>query len=1188
MLSERRLVMQSLRFYWRTNLAILLGVIAGTAVIGGALITGDSVRDSLRQMSLERLGGIDFALHGPRFLREDLAAELEAGLVKTVEKVAPALVLTGSFEHVVDSETRRAAGVELYGLNESGWSFLDSAEVQAPVDQEVVLNTQTASDLGVQIGDEVSLWIQLPSSIPQDSLLGERDETSTEIVLTVSGILPESAGAGRLALRPSQQVPRVAFLPLDLLQDRLELSEVRSTPRNPTRRPARVNAFFARAKEVAWAETDLAVELADRLNSRLTESLTLEDLGLKLELVDDDRYFSLTSDQMILERGWSEAARESAVERNIDASPVLVYLANEIAQTDPERFDLEKEIGFSMYSVIAGMDLGATEPPFGPFPVAEGTLAGGLADDEIVLNAWIAKDLQARVGDTILVKYHVVGSHGELPEESREFRVKAILAMQGATVDKFLVPEVEGITDIDSIDDWDQPFQMDIDRVTDRDDDYWSEYRALPKAFVSLRTAQKLWKSRYGDLTSYRFSVEDGPDISLAQQTLATSILTNIALPQSGIIIRPIKYDGLQAAVGANDFSQLFFAFSFFLILSAAILIGLLFRLGIERRASQIGLLAAMGFSPGRVRGLFLREALTIVVLGGVLGSIAAIGYAALMIHGLTTWWIGAIGTRSLSLSVSPVSVVLGFLIATFVTGLVTWWAMRQMARMSPQSLLSGQTSSTESLADVARRRTRNRWLAGLSLGSAGILLVAAVAGMIPTSEAFSGFSWQVVAFFVVGLCLLTGSLAVFGMVLSPTESEVSRSKSLPLARLGIRNAVRNRSRSVSTAGLIAFACFVIVAVAAGHRNPAVERPDKNSGNGGFSLVAESSQPILFNLNSVDGRQQLGFPDDETESDQALLDSMVAQPFRVKPGDNSSCLNLYRTQLPTILGVPPAMIERAGFKFADTRAENPWQLLTRPLDSPDGIPHIPVLGDLNTLQYSLKVGIGDTIPVPDAVNVEYRLQVVGMFDSSIFQGVLLMSEQNFNGLFADEPAGYRYFLVGLEGAERMDDLATIRQQTDRLGELLEARLNVFGFDAERVADRLAAFLEVQNTYLSTFQALGSLGLLLGTLGLSTVMLRNVLERRSELALMRAVGFRNRALGKMVLAENALLLFWGLMTGAVAALAAMLPHLLTTGADVPWASVVAMLAGVAVVGMLVAVFAVAEAVRTPIVSTLRGE
>ena len=90
---------------------------------------------------------------------------------------------------------------------------------------------------------------------------------------------------------------------------------------------------------------------------------------------------------------------------------------------------------------------------------------------------------------------------------------------------------------------------------------------------------------------------------------------------------------------------------------------------------------------------------------------------------------------------------------------------------------------------------------------------------------------------------------------------------------------------------------------------------------------------------------------------------------------------------------------------------------------------------------------------------------------------------------------------------------------------------------------------MQNTYLSTFQSLGGLGLLLGTLGLAAVQLRNVLERRGELALLRAAGFRRRTLAALVLLENACCC-GRLAIGVLAAPWPCLPHLLRRVARYP--------------------------------------
>ena len=69
-------MLRSLRHYWKIDLAVCLGAAAATSVLTGALLVGDSVRGSLRDLTLERLGEIDHALVSDRgFFREELAGQ---------------------------------------------------------------------------------------------------------------------------------------------------------------------------------------------------------------------------------------------------------------------------------------------------------------------------------------------------------------------------------------------------------------------------------------------------------------------------------------------------------------------------------------------------------------------------------------------------------------------------------------------------------------------------------------------------------------------------------------------------------------------------------------------------------------------------------------------------------------------------------------------------------------------------------------------------------------------------------------------------------------------------------------------------------------------------------------------------------------------------------------------------------
>lgn len=1171
-MSSLRLLISSLFFYWRTHLAVLLGVAAGAAVISGALIVGDSVRSSLRDLTLARLGAVDFATTGGGFMTAELAERLEQAISAESRgaTVAPGLVMRAGLTHTVDGAIQRSGNVNVYGLDNRLWQMLPHGGHALPEPGEIVLNQRVAEALGVNPGDQVAVNLEVPSAIPRESLLGERDDLTREMLATVSSVLEDEIGAGRFGLNPSQQIPLVAFVPLEDLQQTLGLAATRPSRRNPIARPARINALFLASGGKSAAGQQTGPSLSE-WSEKLRDELTLPDLGLRLVEVPEEGYLSLESERMILDDATVAAARRAAEASKAKTSEVDVYLANELISEKASK-------DYAMYSIVAGVDFSALDAaPFGPWEYLEGEPARSA--DEVVLNEFVAREqLRVAVGDPITMKYYRVGSHGELPEESRSFRVAGVVALAGPAADRNLTPSLQGITDADNFSDWEQPFEMDLERITPADDEYWDAHRATPKAFITMEAANELFASRYGSRTSVRVAIPGGQSAADFAKVYEKALLAEIDPRAVGLAVEPVKAQGLQAASGTTDFTGLFIGFSFFIILSALILIGLLFRLGIEQRSRELGLLTAVGFTQQQRRWLALAESLVVVLAGGVLGTLLGIAYAQGMLHGLTTWWRGAIGTRFLVLDVRPWSLMIGFVATVLMAFLTVLWSLRAMKKRTPRGLLAGQIE--EEASDATKRAGMGPGLTFGSLGLALVLIVAGLLGAIPSQEAFGGFSWQVVSFFVAGILLLTGAIAALSHWLRRGRSATVHTAS----GLGFRNAARQRLRSLSTVALIACATFVLVAVAASRRDPSVELPLRDSGNGGFLLLAESTTPLPFAIDTPEGRSKLGMsvgPGAQQETgDAEILTKMKTVSFRVRPGDDASCLNLYQTNLPTVLGVPETMIERGGFRFTATPGEAPWTLLQEELPptvvGERSVPTIPVLGDANTLMYSLKKGVGDTMLIPDAANAEYALRIVGMLDGSVFQGMLLMAEAPFLRLYPDME-GYGYFLIEAPAASEAE-----------LTRVLETQLTPYGFDVSSVAGRIAEFLVVQNTYLSTFQTLGGLGLLLGTFGLGTVMLRNVLERRAELALMRAVGFRNSQLSRMILLETLFLLGWGLVAGTVAALLAVLPHLGSRGAEVPVTPGVLMLLAVFLSGLGAAWFAVRAAARTPIVATLRGE
>jgi hypothetical protein len=499
-------------------------------------------------------------------------------------------------------------------------------------------------------------------------------------------------------------------------------------------------------------------------------------------------------------------------------------------------------------------------------------------------------------------------------------------------------------------------------------------------------------------------------------------------------------------------------------------------------------------------------------------------------------------------------------------------WSIRRLARLSAVRLLSGVTSETRVAAATSTAPTTQKsriwsWSAlRIVLGAAA--LAACGAGFFLRGEAQAG------SFFASGAAMLALMLGEIRHRLRKPGSIENLTDNFSLLELAALNTTRNPGRSTLTIGLVAAASFLIIAVSAFRLNTG------DGGTGGFEFIARSDLPIHFDLNMPAGRQELGF----SEKEEQLLDECRVYSLRLAAGEDASCLNLYQPTQPRVLGVPPALVERGGFDWAEVVKEfrdEPWTALGAKL-APDanGEPVVPVVLDKSTAVYSLHLkGVGSRIKIRDEADRPVTLEVVGLLSNSVLQGNLLVSEENFLEMFPGT-AGYRFFLIEAKQSDASD--------VSGLPAVLESALAGEGFDVVNARDQLEQFLAVQNTYLSTFQSLGALGLLLGTVGLAVVQLRSVLERRGELALMRAGGFPRRRLAQMVIGENAVLLLGGLLVGGLAAAVALVPQWAPQGASLPWKELALLLGLVTVAGLAAGWLATRAVLRAPIVAALRGD
>jgi putative ABC transport system permease protein len=1130
-----RLVLSSLRHYWPTHLMVVAGVAVAVSVLAGALVVGASVRESLRGLVVERLGATDYAVSSTALIREALADALadDQGFAGRFAGVTPLIVMDGAVTH--EASRRTASKVVVYGVDERFARF-HGVDGLAPDLRDVFLSPALARELEAADDDSLLLRVARPTDIPLTTLQGRRDDAGARIRLRTARVL-DRASLGEFSLAPAQGAVRAVFAPLARLQQDLGLR-------------GRVNALLVSERERG---SDPPQEGIEALTATLVARATLADLGLSLRAAPGGRALVVESATGLLPDQVVRDVRRVADEAGSQVLPVLTYLANTIAT----------ERGSVPYSTIAAMDLAQYARMSGPQGWQPDEADATVAGPYLWLNAWAAEELQATPDEPIAIEYFLWSDEAGLETRTASFLYAGAVPMAGAGGDHALTPEYPGITDAENVMSWDPPFPVDLSRVRDRDEDYWDEWRAAPKAFIALPSGQMLWPSTFGSLSSLRVSVPPGATLDEFHATLAERLRTAVDPGAAGLQVRAVRADGLASAEGTTDFGEYFVYFSFFLVVSGLLLAYLFFALGLEQRAREVGLLTAVGFTGPNLRAHFLREGAVLAAAGLALGVAGAVGYAALIVYGLRTWWVDAVGTTALELHVAPSWIALGAGLTLLAGVLALHVALGGMARRSTRALLSGALGSGLGLAGPSPAALgRRRRLAFALVATAAAALGLGAAGVISDTAGF---------FAAGGALLVAGLAGASARLWSPARSSLAPGLSAILVRFGLRHARWRPTRSVLSLALIAFATFVLVSVGAFRRDASGISLAPDSGTGGYVLMAESVTPLVHDPNTASGRAELSLPD------EGLAGARVAR-FRLRPGDEASCLTLYRPRQPRIIAPAADAVSEPRFRFAASLAdtpeerENPWRLLDRRF--PDGA--VPVIVDATSLTYVFHLSLGDDFTMPVPGGDDLTLRVVATLADSVFQSEVVMGEAQFTRLFPRQE-GYRVWLV-----EAPEDRAS------EISTLLEDRLSDFGVDVIETRARLAAYHRVENTYLSTFQALGALGLLVGTLGLGAVLARNVLERRRELGLLRAIGYEPGHVRRIVLAESAGLLAGGLALGTGAALVAVAPALVERGGVVPIGTVLSVGVVVIAAGLLATLLAARMATHMGVVAAIKSE
>jgi len=613
------IVTRSIKFYKKPLLYQILIIALLSAVITGSLLTGRSVKASLKKSASERLGNTGILISsGLRYFEPSLAETLnDSARIKCVG----ILEINGSCQSL--NSQKAAFNTHVFGINNNFFSFhgKDSIKINPG---EVALNKKLADYLGLNIGDELIIRFREISNIPGDAPFSPAKATGTSLVMKVGKIL-EPYNAGNFSLSINQIIPFNIFMNLSDLKDNIGNA-------------AKMNRLLFEDKN--------GYNLNEVYNT-LTQILKPSDIGLSLRKVKNTGEFELISDRIFIE----ETLIKEIKNKLPSAACVYTYLGNRFkAGTRSTPYSFVSALPSSLYPEIS-------------------------QGNGMIINRWMADDLGVTETDTVEMFWYSPNSLNKLVERSNKFIVKRIVEMKGIWSDSLLMPDFPGISGSASCSDWDAGVLIKMDNIRPKDEDYWNKYRGTPKAFINYEKGKELFGNIFGPATSIRFPAK------ISQFEIEQKLRGSIDPSLTGFIASDLAGDSIRAANESVDFSTLFISLGFFLILASAVLLSLSVSSYFDSKKGQIKTLFALGFKNRWIERLLFLESGMIAVTGCIIGAFAGFLVNIIITGALNSVWNGAVQTNTLEAFFNFIPFLSGFSITLLITLVLIIIKLKQYLR---------------------------------------------------------------------------------------------------------------------------------------------------------------------------------------------------------------------------------------------------------------------------------------------------------------------------------------------------------------------------------------------------------------------------------------------------------------------------------------------------------------------------
>jgi putative ABC transport system permease protein len=183
-MTRLKLLLRTLLHFRLSNLAVIAGAAIASAILTGAMMVGDSVKLSLRDLALQRLGPIDYSMTPGRFFNEDLATRVQSHpkFNEHFSQAVPAIYLRGGATN--DSTNSTASGIQIAAM---GGNLLEVS------DSRCIVNQPLAALLRASGGNTLILNLPSTDDTPKDATFARRsrDDTLNNMRVQVAKIANE-------------------------------------------------------------------------------------------------------------------------------------------------------------------------------------------------------------------------------------------------------------------------------------------------------------------------------------------------------------------------------------------------------------------------------------------------------------------------------------------------------------------------------------------------------------------------------------------------------------------------------------------------------------------------------------------------------------------------------------------------------------------------------------------------------------------------------------------------------------------------------------------------------------------------------------------------------------------------------------------------------------------------------------